>query len=167
MGATKNMVRGTIYASVYVVSTLIIPLLTFSYINTLDVQGLTLQMQQKTYNDIIFWISAFGLLISGTAFFTYSSPSQSIRRGVMSLVQLLLNCMYIWSYKFSGATEIVFEITGFGSMWLNLSQMVMLFLGIYFLSILLKIYDIVDFTVNRKKIRETRWKDNIEEGEKK
>ncbi|MGV9199832.1 MAG: hypothetical protein ACOC44_05955 [Promethearchaeia archaeon] len=167
MGATKNMVRGTFFAAIYVVTTLIIPLLTFSYVNTLNVQGINFQLEQKTYNDIIFWISAFGLLISGTAFFTFSSPSQSIRRGVMSLIQLLLNCLYIWSYKFSGATELAFELTEFGFMTLNLSQMVMLFLGIYFLSILLKIYDVIDFTVNREKIRENRWKDNIEEGNKK
>jgi hypothetical protein len=163
MGASKNMVRGTIFASVYVVTTLIIPLLTFNYINTLDVQGINFQIEKQTYTDIVFWISAFGLLISGTAFFTFSSPSQSIRRGVMSLVQLLLNCLYIWSYKFSGATELEFNLTGFGTLWLNVSQMVMLFLGIYFLTILLKIYDIIDFTVNRKKIRENRWKDSIEE----
>jgi hypothetical protein len=41
--------------------------------------------------------------------------------------------------------------------------MVMLYMGIYFLTILLKGYDVLDFVINRDKIRQKRYK-IIEEG---
>ena len=162
MGATKNMVRGTIFTIIYIVTTLVIPFMTFTWIKNLgSVEGtdIALAMDNARYNQIIFWVSAFGLIISGCAFFAYSAPSQSVRRGVFALIQIILNCLYIWSYKFSGATEIEFLLTvgsNEGAIAIDFSQMVMLYLGIYFLTIILKSYDLVDFIVNRKKIRERR-----------
>ena len=43
-----------------------------------------------------------------------------------------------------------------GFFYLNLQQMIMMYLGIYLFLILLKVYDIIDFIVNRDKIREIR-----------
>ena len=114
MGAVKNMVRGFIYSAVYVVTTIVIPLATFSWIRSMVVQGFPLSFEQQEYESVIFWLTAFGLIICGCAFFKYSSPKQSIRKGVFALIQVLVNCLYLWSYKFSGATEINFVILDFG-----------------------------------------------------
>jgi len=46
-----------------------------------------------------------------------------------------------------------------GFLSLNLQQMVLVYLGIYFLTIILKIYDVIDFTINREKIRNERMKE--------
>lgn len=132
--------------------------MTFTWIRDLQVQGVEIGMAQQRYNEIIFWISAFGLIISGTAFFAYSAPKQSIRRGIFAVIQVILNCLYIWSYKFSGATEVEFTLLEFGYLSIDVAQMVMLYLGIYFLTIILKVYDLIDFTVNRDKIQKARWK---------
>ncbi|MFX1488809.1 MAG: hypothetical protein ACFFBI_06665, partial [Promethearchaeota archaeon] len=105
-----------------------------------------------------FWLIAFGLLTSGLAFFKYSSPKQSIRKAVFALLHVLVNCLYIWSYKFSGATELTFVIVNFGSFSLNAEQMLLIYMGVYFLTIVLRIYDLIDFTVNRDKIRQDRMK---------
>ena len=158
MGAVKNMVKGFIFAAVYVVTTIVIPMVTFSWIRSMVVQGLPLDFEQQDYETVIFWLTAFGLLISGCAFFTYSSPKQSIRRGAFALIQVLVNCLYLWSYKFSGASDITFIIVDFGYFSLNLSQMILVFMGVYFLTIVLKVYDIIDFSINREKIREDRMK---------
>lgn len=162
MGATFNIFRGMIYMAVYIVITLIIPYFTFTFIKEFEILGVSIILEQQDYDRIVFWISAFGLLISSCAFFNYSSPKQSIRRGTFALIQILLNCLYIWSYKFSGATEvrfeIVYEIIDVGFIAVNVQNMVMLYMGIYFLTILLKGYDFVDFVINRKKIRENRYK---------
>lgn len=158
MGAVKNMTRGFIYTAIYVASTIVIPLFTFSWLFQMTVQGLPLNFEQQEYQSVIFWVTALGLVICGCAFFTYSSPKQSIRRGVFALIQILVNCLYIWSYKFSGATDIDFTIVGFGFFSLDISQMILVFMGIYFLTIILKVYDLIDFTINRKKIRENRMK---------
>jgi len=161
MGRIGNISKGIIYMCIYIGTTMVIPFLTFTWVRDLSILGVDIVLTQRDYENIIFWITAFGLLISATAFFNYSSPKQSIRKGTFALVQILLNCLYIWSYKFSGATEIrfeiVFEIANFGFISINVQNMVMLYMGIYFLTIILKGYDFFDFVLNRKKIREKRY----------
>lgn len=159
MGAVKNMVKGFIYTAIYVVTSIVIPLATFTWLRSMVVQGFPLEFEQQEYQSVIFWLTAFGLVISGCAFFKYSSPKQSIRKGVFALIQVLVNCLYLWSYKFSGATNIEFVILNFGFFSLNIQQMILVFLGIYFLTIILRVYDIIDFSVNREKIRENRMKE--------
>jgi len=144
---------------------MVIPILTFTWVREFQIMGVNIVLTQHDYQNIIFWISAFGLLISSAAFFNYSAPKQSIRKGTFALVQIILNCLYIWSYKFSGATEIHFEIvveiasTGYIS--INFQNMVMLYMGVYFLTIILKGYDFFDFVLNRKTIREKRYKTEV------
>ncbi|MFX1392675.1 MAG: hypothetical protein ACFFAH_03790 [Promethearchaeota archaeon] len=157
-GAVKNMVRGAIFAGIYLVITIIIPFLTFDWIYHLKVENADIEMSNTQYQKIIFWVWAFGLLITGTAFFAYSSPSQSIRRGIFSLIQIILNCFYLWSYKFSGALEVELELIDFGIVSVNITQMVLVYMGIYFLTVILKTYDLVDFIVNREKIKFERGK---------
>lgn len=161
MGPTMNIVKGSIFAIIYICFTIIIPVVTFTLLRSYVVEGLPLEFEQEDYNNVIFWVTALGLVISGCAFFTHSSPKQSIRRASFALIQVLVNCLYLWSYKFSGATEIIFNLemedtSGFLS--LNLQQMVLVYLGIYFLTIILKVYDIIDFTINRERIRSDRMK---------
>ena len=154
----KNMIRGFLFAAIYLTITLIIPYLTFQWIRNLEVEGESIDIYKDSYQSIIFWVVAFGLLISGTAFCAYSSPAQSIRRGVWSLVQVILNCFYLWSYKFSGALEVEFTIVDVGALTINLTQMILLYMGIYFLTIILKTYDLIDFIVNRENIKLERGK---------
>ena len=162
MGRLFNVVKGIIFMCVYITTTMVIPFLTFTWVKEVQILGVGIVLTQHDYENIIFWISAFGLLISATAFFNYSSPKQSIRKGTFAMVQIILNCLYIWSYKFSGATEIrfeiVFEIANIGFISINVQNMVMLYMGVYFLTILLKGYDFFDFLLNRKTIREKRYK---------
>ncbi|MFX1274944.1 MAG: hypothetical protein ACFFBP_03690 [Promethearchaeota archaeon] len=150
------MTRGIIFAIIYIITTIVVPYLGFTWIKNLTIQGFEIQIEQTQYETIIFWIFAFGLIISGCAFFSYSSPPQSIRRGVFSLIQIILNCFYIWSYRFSGALTVEFVIVDYGILYLDLQQMILVYLGVYFLTILLKVYDVVDFTINRFKIREEK-----------
>jgi hypothetical protein len=157
MGTAKNMLKGILFTVIYFTTTMVIPYLTFTWIKNLEVMGVPIVMSQLEYDRILFWISAFGLLISGCAFFNYSSPKQSIRKAIFALIQILLNSLYIWSYKFSGATEVHFEILSVGALSIDFQQMIILYMGIYFLTIILKGYDLIDFTVNRHKIREKRY----------
>ncbi|MFX1256709.1 MAG: hypothetical protein ACFFAN_02535 [Promethearchaeota archaeon] len=156
--AFKNMMRGAFFTAIYITTTIIIPFLTFTWIRYLTIRGIEIGITQKRYEQIVFWVAALGLVISGCAFFTYSSPKQSIRRGIFSLLQIILNCFYIWSYKFSGATEVDFVLIDYGYMSIDLTEMILIYLGVYFLTIILKIYDLGDFIINRDKIREERRK---------
>jgi hypothetical protein len=165
MGRFYNITRGVIYMSVYIVTTMVIPYFTFTFIKEMQIMEVTIVLEQQNYERIIYWVSTFGLLISSCAFFNYSSPKQSIRKGAFALIQIVLNCLYIWSYKFSGATlvrfEIVIEIVNLGYITVNVQHMVMLYMGVYFLTIILKGYDFLDFVINRKTIREKRYKTTI------
>ena len=165
MGRFFNTTKGVIFMSVYILTTMVIPFLTFTYIKDMQLLGVDIILEQQNYERIIYWVSTFGLLISSCAFFNYSSPKQSVRKGTFALIQLILNCLYIWSYKFSGVTEvrfeIVIEIVSIGYITVNVQNMVMLYMGTYFLTILLKGYDFLDFILNRKKIREKRYKTTI------
>jgi len=156
MGAVKNMVKGFIFTGIYVLFTVVIPLIFFTLI--FSIEGLPLEWEQQDKKRITFWLVAFGLLVSGLAFFKYSSPKQSIRKAIFALVQVIVNCLYIWSYRFSGAAEITFVMLDFGFFSLDLSQMLLIYMGIYFLTIILRVYDVIDFTINREKIRENRMK---------
>ncbi|MFX1343495.1 MAG: hypothetical protein ACFFBC_01075 [Promethearchaeota archaeon] len=157
MGAAKNMVRGFIFTGVYVLFTIVIPLTLFTLL--FSIEGLPLEWEQLDQTNITFWLTAFGLLASGFAFFKYSSPKQSIRKGIFALIQVIINCLYLWSYRFSGAAEITFIIIDYGFFTLDLSQMILIYMGVYFLTIVLKVYDIFDYTINREKIRENRMKE--------
>jgi len=165
MGRFYNIAKGVIFMSVYIVTTMVIPYYTFTFIKNMQLLGVDIVLEQQNYERIIFWVTTFGLLISSTAFFNYSSPKQSIRKGTFALIQIILNCLYIWSYKFSGATEvrfeIVIEVVNIGYITVNVQNMVMLYMGTYFLTIILKGYDFLDFVINRKKIREKRYKTTI------
>ena len=161
MGRFFNITKGVIFMSVYIVTTMVIPYFTFTFIKNMQLLGVDIVLEQQNYERIIYWVSAFGLLISSTAFFNYSSPKQSIRKGTFALIQIILNCLYIWSYKFSGATEvrfeIVIEVVNIGYISVNVENMLMLYMGVYFLTIILKGYDFFDFLLNRKTIREKRY----------
>jgi len=165
MGRFYNTTKGVIFMSIYIVTTMVIPYFTFTFIKDMQLLGVDIVLEQQNYERIIYWVSTFGLLISSCAFFNYSSPKQSIRKGTFALIQLILNCLYIWSYKFSGATEVRFEIVvevvNIGFITVNVQSMVMLYMGTYFLTILLKGYDFFDYIINRKKIREKRYKTTI------
>ncbi|MFX1396185.1 MAG: hypothetical protein ACFFAS_03975 [Promethearchaeota archaeon] len=166
MDDKKNIINGIVNALIYLIVTILIPFLTFSWIKNLEVSGFAITLTQTKYENIIFYVLAFGLLITGTAFFAYSSPSQSIRRAVLSLVQIVLNCLYVWSYRFSGALAIDFELAGYGSVIINLEEMIKIYLGLYLLTIILKIYDIAEFSINRFKIREERERKKLEKENK-
>jgi hypothetical protein len=158
MGSVKNMVKGFVFTGVYVVLTIVVPLVTFSLVYDFVVQGFPLEFTQTNFQDTTFWVVALGLVISGCAFFKYSSPKQSIRKGIFALIQLLVNCLYILSYRYSFASNISFVMPGGWGFTLNLQQMFLVYIGIYFLTIFIKVYDIIDFTINREKIRENRMK---------
>ncbi|MFX1411836.1 MAG: hypothetical protein ACFFA6_15935 [Promethearchaeota archaeon] len=162
MGPTINIVKGTIYTAIFASITIIIPITLFSLIRQYVVSGLPLQFEREDYTNVIFWVTALGLVICGCAFFKYSSPKQSIRKGVFALIQVIVNSLYIWSYNFSGAAEIIFDLEfgdTSGFLGLNLQQMILVYMGIYFLTIILKVYDVIDFTINREKIRSDRMKE--------
>jgi len=71
MGAVKNMVRGFIFTGVYALITIVIPLILFTLL--FSIEGLPLKWEQIDQQNITFWLTAFGLLASGFVFFKYSS----------------------------------------------------------------------------------------------
>ena len=157
--ALKNMIRGVLVTVGYVISLIIVPYQMFSFLQTIDLSQLgniTLNYTAELIQQIQYTILAYGMMCCACAFLMFSSPSKSIRRAIFSVVLLFFNCLYIWSFVYSGASEIVANIPGFATISLSFIGMVFLTLGAQFLKVIIKIYDLIDFTINRKSIQEKR-----------
>ncbi len=149
MGATTNMVKGFIWLGLYVVGTIIIPYTIFTYIYSLtsSVQDYVyLGLTQEKYEQITFWIFALGFLICGLAFLAHSSPKKSVRRGAFKVVLVFFNCLYIWIYAISNVTLINIVIMDVIIFTVDLTNLFMFFMGIYFLSIIVHVLNLLNYT---------------------
>ena len=157
MGGMKNIFRGFIGMAIFLTTTLLIPFLTFDYVDKMEIsipptdQILDIQIAKGNIAIVLFWLVALGLVISGLAFFSWSSPKNSRRKIVFSMLLVFTNCFYLWSYKFSGATLFGIEIPGLGSVTLDFAEMVMLYLGAYTLIIIAKIWKLIEVEIGKRK----------------
>jgi hypothetical protein len=136
---------------IYICSFIVIPLALFSYIDTYNVGGVQLGVENIT--SITYWIISFGILITATAFFSASSPDRSKRKGIIEIVQVILNTCYIYMYKFSGASSLVLNLTGTvgldGFIAIDLSNLVYLWMGSYALSLIIAVINLLDYVIYR------------------
>ncbi|GAG67857.1 unnamed protein product [marine sediment metagenome] len=107
MGGMKNIFRGFIGMAIYMTTTMLIPALTFDYVDKMVIpippdEILDIEIAKGNIAVVIFWLVALGLTISGLAFFSWSSPKESRRKIVFSILLVVAHCFYLWSYKFSG-----------------------------------------------------------------
>ena len=155
MGGTKNIFKGVFALSYNAIIVLVVPLMLFKYITEYTVLGVTVGLTEDQYEDITYWVTAFGILICATAFAESSSPKRSRRRAVMAVLAVIFNALYIYMYKFSGASTLDFDFTGDGTfsgyMKLDMTNMVYLWMGMLFLNIIIALFDLIDFTVNHPK----------------
>ena len=157
MGGMKNIFRGFIGMVIYMTTSLLIPALTFHYVDIMEIpipptgEILDIQIAKGSIEVVIFWLIALGLTISGLAFFSWSSPKGSRRRVVFSIILVFVNCLYLWSYKFSGATIFGIEIPGLGGVILDFAGMVLLYLGAYALVIVAKIWKLIEVEFSKRK----------------
>ncbi len=156
MGGMKNIFRGFIGMAIYIITFMLIPILTFDFVDNMEIpvppdQILNIDIAKGNIDVVKFWLIALGLMISGLAFFTWSSPRNSRRKIVFSMLLVFTNCFYLWSYKFSGATLFGIEIPGLGSVTLDFAEMVMLYLGAYTLIIIAKIWKLIEVEIGKRK----------------
>ena len=134
MTAIKNILKGIMALLYNAVISIMIPLIVFNVISEYYVAGIYITLTESQYQIIIFWIVSFGLLLCATAFFAASAPARSRRKGVMELLQILINSAYMFMYKFSGASVLVFELAGEqnynGFIELDMTKLVILWMGL-------------------------------------
>ncbi len=155
MGATKNIIKGVISTGIYAVFVIVIPYYSITSLYNLDLSsyGAVLGITYLRYKKTVFYTFAIGLLLCGSAFFYYSSPPKSVRKAGIGILQVVLNTIYMWIYAYSGLTAIPIQILGLGEFILDLTGMVLTSMVLYSLTIIVKIYDVVDFTINKEKIQ--------------
>lgn len=149
MGAGKNITRGLIVMTIYIFTTIVIPYITFDFVTNLsipitDTQTVDITMAQGDVDAIFYWLISLGLVISGLAFFSQSSPRKSRRAVIFSILQVLANGFYLWSYKFSGAAVLELTIIDLGIVQLDLIEMLSLYLGSYSLVIITKLWKLAE-----------------------
>jgi hypothetical protein len=152
MGGIKNLIMGFITLAYYIATMVVLPLMLFKYIDDYSIAGTTIGIQNI---DIInYWITVLGILISAVAFFAASSPSRSARKGVMGIVQIIINTCYIYMYKFSGATNLVLNLTGdpnlSGFLSIDFTNLIYLWMGAYALSILIAVVNLLDYVLYKE-----------------
>ena len=155
---TRNLINGLMVSALYFTATILIPFLTLTSIMALDIEGTEIEITESKYQKIIYWIIAIGSIITATAFCTHSAPPQSIRKGALSVVQVFLNCLYVWSYQISGALDLNIELVDFGIITLNLTQLIIVYLGVYLFTVLIKVINLVKFISKKDEIRFKRGK---------
>ena len=155
---SKNLLNGILYSALYFIATILIPFLTISAIVALEIEITEIEITNSLYNKILYWIIAIGSIITATAFCTHSAPPQSVRKGFLSVIQILLNCFYIWSYKISGALDLNIELVDLGILTLNLTQLIIVCLGVYFFVVLIKVYNLTNYIIKKDEIRFKRGK---------
>ena len=155
---TRNLINGLMVSALYFTATILIPFLTFYSIMALDIEGTEIEITESKYQKIIYWIIAIGSIITATAFCTHSAPPQSIRKGTLSIIQVILNCLYVWSYQISGALDLNIELVDFGIITLNLTQLIIVYLGVYLFTVLIKVINLISFISKKDEIRFKRGK---------
>lgn len=156
MGGMKNIFRGFIGMAIYMTTTMLIPALTFDYVDKMVIpippdEILDIEIAKGNIAVVIFWLVALGLTMSGLAFFSWSSPKESRRKIVFSILLVVAHCFYLWSYKFSGATAFGVEIPGLGRVTFDFAGIVLLYLGAYALIIVAKIWKLIEVEFGKRK----------------
>lgn len=147
----KNILSGLVWAAFYFVTLILIPSYTFEALQSYTVSGVTIAIPTQQYEKLTFWIGNLGMVIVGLGFFAHSSPKRSIRKAVLGLLKIFVNALYIWVYKFSGVTVLTFDFSDPGVygavVSVDFSTIVMMLMGVFFLNIILAIYDLLDFAI--------------------
>lgn len=123
------------------------PIFLFNYLMQISIMGIQLYTEEKV-SLIIYWITAFGLITTALAVFIASSPKNSVRHAIGSLLMLFANGFYLYVYKFSGAVDFQNISIELGpdisaTFSLNLDQMIYLNMGVIGLNILIALWDLL------------------------
>lgn len=172
-----NLAKGAAAAVYQAIMLIIIPIFTFDYIRNIQLAGISVGMTPEGFEKISFYIVNIGLIVVALAFFSASSPKRTIRKGIVNILKIFFNAIYIWSYKFSGATVVVLDfVTGVdfsGRVTIDFTTMAFMVIGVVFLNIILAIIDIIDwgfFPDEEKQKEAEKYRKTIEKtttGEKK
>ncbi len=151
MGAIKNVIFGILKGIRYGCMNILLPFLTFTFIRQINVAGLDIYLSNTKFQEIMFWVTALSLLVISAGFATSCSPKHSKRRAIFGIMLTISNCLYLYSYKYTGATLFELEIVDLGRVSVDLTLMLNLSLGVVFLNIIMNIYEFFDAIAYQKK----------------
>lgn len=101
---------------------------------------------EARYDLIIVWIVIIGILITVCSYLIFSFPKYSVNRGILSLINSILDFIFICFY--SQMSIIYIEIENL-SITLNLMGVFILIIVIWSLFIFKNLFDLIDFKRNR------------------
>jgi hypothetical protein len=169
MGLTKRLLYALLRMSISLVMSIIIPLWLFGSVKNIpDILGMEITLEQQVYDSIVFWIIAIGMITVSLTFAKHSSPKRSPQRAIFGIFNIFANMFYIYSYKFSGASQLTYTIQNYGSIAFDVGVMLNLWMGLIFLKIILEVYDLVDGIIyqrNARNILEDGIPETVENGD--
>jgi hypothetical protein len=150
MGSAGLVFKGIATASIKAVTRMLIPYFTFKYISELEIMGIPIGLTNEQFNIIVFWITALGICSVACAFGKGASPKRSARKSLFFFGDIIIYCLYLWCYKFSGAASLTLTFE-FGSVMYDLSVMLQLWMGVVVFKMILATYDLIDGIIYTKK----------------
>ena len=163
MSITKRILYALLRMSISLVLSIIVPLVLFGSVKNIpDILGMSITLEQQLYDSIVFWIISCGMLTISLTFAKFSSPKRSPQRAIFGIFNIFASCIYIYSYKFSGASQLSYSIQNYGSVSFDVGVMLNLWMGLIFLKIILEIYDLVDGIIYQRKAKDLIKQENEE-----
>ena len=101
---------------------------------------------QENYDIVFIGTVMIGVLLTGLRYYLYKFPQYSLRRGIISLLNSILIMIFLIITSQIGNLDIKIENS---SLYLNLTGVFILLIGIWSLFIFKNIYDLVDFKLNQ------------------
>jgi hypothetical protein len=144
--AAGYILKGILAAVIYFLTSIMLPLFIFQSLVGLSYGGMDFGLTQAQYEQISFWITALGLVGLATTFVSASSPKNSTRKAIMAIILIFVNVIYIYIYRYSGATNIVLNLDSMGFpaiITLDLANMVYMAMGLVALNLIVAIYDLI------------------------
>lgn len=129
------------------VLTVLIPILSYIYFKSSVTDDIDVGDFEAKYNIIIIWAVIFGMMITGCTYLTFNFPKYSIKRGITSLTQSILELIIILLFSqfrtiriSDNDVELIFDITG----------IFVVLITVCAIFIIKNLYDLIDFKINQK-----------------
>lgn len=142
------------------VVTILLPIINYIQFKNSLSEDMNMGGFEATYDSLMIWIVIVGIMITGSTYFIFEFPNNSIKRGSVSLTNSVLDIIFI--YIFSCMSQINMTYTCNNNcrkeITLNLSGVYTLLIIIMSLYVVKNVYDLIDYKVNSKHYIQSRKK---------
>ena len=95
----KKFGKGVLSAATHWITRITLPTLLFTYLIGKSIAGVDLGYTADQVTEIVYYITAFGIISTAFTFFKSSTPKYSVRKAIAEIFLLVVNACYFYMYK--------------------------------------------------------------------